>query len=128
MMSFDYDTLSEINRSINENVQYVSDSDQYHLSEFWEVAKDKGDCEDYALKKFKLCAERGIPLESMRLAVCGVFNPLGDHAVLLVTDSEKQTWVLDNRYPYPMAYQDLTYTWVSIFNPVDKKWHKPVLT
>lgn len=74
------------------------------------VTETGGDCDSYATAKYERLVAMGWPRQWLRLATCWVENSLGYHAVLLA-DLDGQTWVLDNRHPYPVEHHLLTYTW-----------------
>ena len=74
------------------------------------------DCDSYATaKQWRLVQAYGFPETSTRLATCFVEPSASEkrdrgHLVLLV-DLNDTTYVLDNRYPYPMEYDMLPYEW-----------------
>jgi predicted transglutaminase-like cysteine proteinase len=87
--------LDEINRGVNRAVQPATDLEIYGISEYWTIPADKGDCEDYALLKQKLLAERGWPMSALLLTV--VRDEKGEgHAVLSVRTSQGD-FILDNK-------------------------------
>lgn len=91
--------VRSINKAMNDSTVYKTDYDQYMKDDWWSVAQGAGDCEDFALAKFRRLREAGIPLQWLRLATCYVEDG-GYHAVLLVDDeTQRVTWVLDNRFP-----------------------------
>jgi predicted transglutaminase-like cysteine proteinase len=92
------------------------------MPEFWTEATEEGsDCEDFAIAKMQRLKAMGLPISQMRLATCFVERSAGPekkdryHAVLLVdmdtVGMNSQTYVLDNRHPYPMEYDMLPYEW-----------------
>ncbi len=86
-----------------------------------------GDCDSYATAKMQELWLRGWPINWLRLAMCrvepfklvdkdtGITRDATDaerlHLVLLA-DLDGQTWVLDNRRPYPTEFQLLRYEWL----------------
>lgn len=80
----------------------------------------KGDCDSYATAKAEKLLKMGWLRPTLRMAICTTETGEG-HLVLLV-DFEQQTWVLDNRYPYPMRVQDLNYTWREFGHLDTGKW------
>ncbi len=93
--------LHSINKGVNEFVKYTSEP--VGQEDDWQVPEktlrtQKGDCEDYALLKYALLHERGVPEENMRILAHRV-KGIG-HAILLVYDREGDTWYrLDNYEP-----------------------------
>jgi len=74
--------------------------------------KNGGDCEDFALtKRLKLIA-MGYAPDSLHLALC--WTETREFHAVLIADTDDGQYVLDNRYPFPMAKQDLAYDWHSI--------------
>ena len=102
--------LTEVNTRINRSVKYREDTDLYGQVDFWTVAVNEGDCEDYALAKRQALLELGWPIDSLSLAVVRDETGAG-HAVLTV-DTSEGTYVLDNRYLRVMAWQTLPYEWI----------------
>lgn len=107
-------TLEAVQREVEETTTFAFDPDQYKRADYWEDATEtgKGDCEDYSIAKLRKLLALGWPRADLRLAIVGVENPLGDHAVCCARDAGGQWWVLDERYPYVMAPNQLGYVWV----------------
>ena len=101
--------LVNVNRVVNEDVRYRTDLDLYRQPEFWAIADDAGDCEDYALAKRQRLLALGWPLEALRLATCRIETGEG-HAVLTI-DTDAGAYVLDNRHAGVRAWRDLPYQW-----------------
>ena len=111
--SLDKSLLDKINRTVNWEIAYERDIDQYGVSEYWALPESgKGDCEDFALEKRRRLLAEGWPASDLRIAACWVENG-GYHAVLVaVLDGD--WWVLDNRY-------DIMWRWDQMQH---YKWHK----
>lgn len=114
-----YSLAESVNADINTRTHYTSDAKKYNVPEFWAVADGEGDCEDFALGKRAALHRAGVERSNLRLAVCQAETGEG-HGVLVVTTDRGQ-YVLDNRYPTPMARQDLPYVWLLI--QVGRSWH-----
>lgn len=99
-----YQAAAAINGMVNNAIEYTEDAEQYGRRDVWVAnpASGKGDCEDYALTKKAALQEAGLPAT---LGVC--VGGIGWHAVTLVQDGA-ETWVLDNRYDYPVRKADYT--------------------
>lgn len=102
--------LTEVNTRINRSVKYREDTDLYGQVDFWTVAVNEGDCEDYALAKRQALLQLGWPLDSLSLAV--VRDETGSGHAVLTVDTSEGTYVLDNRYLRVMAWQTLPYEWI----------------
>ena len=57
--------IDEVNRSVNRAIKPATDQEIYGVSEYWTLPTDRGDCEDYALLKQKVLAERGWPMSAL---------------------------------------------------------------
>ena len=100
-------TITNINRQVNFAIEYLSDQENYGVSDYWTIPKNgKGDCDDYTCMKQDLLNQKGIP---SFIATCWV-EIGGYHAVLLV-DTDRGTFVLDNRQKAVWGYDDLPYKW-----------------
>ena len=96
-----YSVAERINREVNASVTYKTDLEQYSKPEYWVEAGTFGDCEDYALLKRQLLLNADFARKDLHLACCWVETG-GYHAVLLCNTS-KGWFVLDNRYTWPMT-------------------------
>jgi predicted transglutaminase-like cysteine proteinase len=98
-----------VNEQINGEIHYTPDGAQWAsadadidvwslpLGEKGSLETQTGDCEDYALAKYEVFRQVGIPDEDLRMLV--VFDTIAgrDHAVLAVFEEGK--WlILDNRW------------------------------
>lgn len=119
-MTWDINTLKLVNTKVN-MLPYVA-----QVGDDWNPKTSNGfDCNNYATVKAEELAARGVPVSAMRLATCYVKPgrlPDDYHAVLLV-DYRGQTYVLCNRYPYPMEIQLLPYEFVYAQNAA-LEWEK----
>lgn len=89
-------TLTAINNRINRNNTYTYDSAQYGKLENWEEMPQsggRGDCEDFALAKYRACLNAGIPASALKLATGKTSNGTG-HAWLEV-QTDKGNVALD---------------------------------
>lgn len=127
-MSFDYSAermawLDRINKDVNGSVQYVTDLQNYGQEEYWAVAGNKGDCEDYALKKLKLLRDKGFPKENLNIGVC-LMEGQG-HAVLVVRFDNDADYVLDNNFDEVKKWSDCRVKWVEVSVDGDfKNWRR----
>ena len=115
-----YSIAEQVHREVNFNVNYVSDDENYGTPEYWTEAIKSGDCEDYALAKRAKLLSIGWKEEDIAICIC--ITETGDgHGVLLV-DTDKGGFILDNRYEWPMVPSSLPYKWISILR--GGKWYE----
>ena len=114
--------LRGINSRVNRDIRYVTDMELYGKRDYWTIVEGvgQGDCEDYALTKQFRLKKLLWPASSLRIATCWV-ETKQYHAVLTV-DTNKGTYVLDNRYKRVMAWGDLPYRWHKRQKPGEYMW------
>jgi predicted transglutaminase-like cysteine proteinase len=89
------------NRMVNSAILYTSDLAQHGVTDLWSsplatFTSGRGDCEDYAIAKYVLLRESGVPVQDMRLLLVRDRSVGQDHAVLAVREASR--WIiLDNR-------------------------------
>jgi len=101
--------LAAVNRQINADVRYRSDLDLYGRPEWWAVAEGAGDCEDYALSKYRALRALGWPQDALDFAIC--WTERGAYHAVLLAHLGGETWVLDNRRAWPTPWRDMPYRW-----------------
>jgi predicted transglutaminase-like cysteine proteinase len=106
--------LEHVNWSVNSDTRYRTDLDHYGKAEFWEDADrgdHQGDCEDYAIAKLHRLRTLGWPADALRVCLCSIDPASGgpDHAVLVV-ETDRGLYVLDNCYPHVDAITSCRYT------------------
>jgi len=93
--------IEAVNRSVNMAVRYMSDYAQHGVADLWSpplatLTTGLGDCEDYAIAKFAVLRDAGVPADSLRILLVRDTVARADHAVLAVR--EQSRWlILDNR-------------------------------
>ena len=113
-----WQTLTEINHSVNESIWPQDDVIHYGRGDYWTIPTDGyGDCDDYALTKRKELLAAGFPAPALRLAVADTPRS-GRHAVLTVA-TDKGDFVLDNLRADVVAWNTTGYTWVERQNPAE---------
>lgn len=95
-----YDKLSLVNKIVNTQITYDEDAVTYRKTDYWASAQETiehgwGDCEDYAILKYKLLSKMGVPTKSMSLVVLKDTSRDLYHAVLAISTS-KGNFILDN--------------------------------
>jgi predicted transglutaminase-like cysteine proteinase len=116
-----YSIAECINSDVNASVTYKTDLEQYNTDEWWTEAGKFGDCEDYALLKREKLLEKGFTLAQINL-VCCYTETQQYHCVLLV-DTDKGWYILDNRYDWPTPPTQLPYKWDKALRE-DGKWYE----
>lgn len=87
------DPLSLLSRDVNRHMEYLSDTEQYGVSDKWVAGcPAKGDCEDYALCKMELLLRMGYAPSRVGIMVVMDDQRQIPHAVAVVDDNV----VLDN--------------------------------
>jgi predicted transglutaminase-like cysteine proteinase len=104
-------TIRDVNHEMNESIRPEDDETHYGRPEYWEIPTDGyGDCEDYALAKRKALIDRGFPELALRIAI--VITPENErHAVLLV-ETDKGQYVLDNLIDAVLERRQSDYVWI----------------
>lgn len=93
--------LEKINDFFN-GVKYGDDKDIYGIADYWAspyefLARDKGDCEDYAIAKFFALKYLGVPTSKMFLSYVRVDGAKDAHMVLTYFDTpSSEPLVLDS--------------------------------
>lgn len=93
--------IETANRLINTAIRYMSDLAQHAAIDVWSaplasLGTGRGDCEDYAIAKYTVLREAGVPDQDLRILLVRDRRAREDHAVLTVRTAG--TWtVLDNR-------------------------------
>lgn len=108
-MNNKYKLAEDINLKVNTSVTYCSDAKQYNVPEFWTEAGKFGDCEDYTLLKRDLLLKENWPANKLFIACCWVET--GGYLCVLMVDTNKGIFILDNRYNWPTPPTQLPYTW-----------------
>jgi predicted transglutaminase-like cysteine proteinase len=124
-----WELIEQVNTSVNDRLQAMTDQEIYGREEVWAYPKDVGDCEDYALEKRRQLAARGFSLADLLITV--VRKPDGEgHAVLTVRTAQGD-FILDNLNREVKPWYQTSYTflkrqasfhtgrWVSIENGRD---------
>jgi predicted transglutaminase-like cysteine proteinase len=88
--------LQKINHHVNRTITEGSDLEQYGREDVWTLpTSGKGDCEDFALLKRKLLADRGWPASA--LLVTAVQTAEGEPHAVLVARTNQGDYALDNK-------------------------------
>lgn len=91
--------ITAVNSYVN-NFKYIEDIDNYGKTDYWATPNEfflrGGDCEDFAIAKYSLLKELGVPENRMRLAIVQDKIKNVPHAVLIVY-SDNGGILLDNQ-------------------------------
>ena len=115
--------LEKINDFFN-GVKYGDDKDIYGIADYWAspyefLARDKGDCEDYAIAKFFALKHLGIPTSKMFLSYVKVKGATDTHMVLSYFETpNSEPLILDSlrKIIFPASKRD-DLTPIYNFNP-----------
>jgi predicted transglutaminase-like cysteine proteinase len=96
------DRVSQL-RSVNARLnaaRYVTDPVNWGLDDYWstlaQFLRRDGDCEDYAIAKYMLLKQLGVPVADMRVVIVMDQNLHIAHAILAVR-AGSATYILDNQ-------------------------------
>ena len=93
--------LEKVNDFFNK-VDYSTDEDTYNLKDYWAtpfefLARDEGDCEDYAIAKYLLLKHLGINSNKMYLTYVNLIHYDASHMVLSYFETQNSVpLILDN--------------------------------
>ena len=125
-MQITLEALTAINSLVNERVNFTPDSEQWGVPDRWEDGLETGleDCDGYAIAKLRLVFARlidnGAPLDAIKLGLCYVET--GEYHAVLVATCDGEDYVLDNRYPSPMRWEELPYKWDRFYLFGERAW------
>jgi predicted transglutaminase-like cysteine proteinase len=118
--------ISDINRTVNRQIQPEDDSIHYGPMEYWTIPTDgRGDCEDYALTKRKALLQAGFPIGALRLAL--VITAQKERHAVLTLATDRGDFILDNLSDAVRPWNEASYTWLERQNP-SKPWRWNMLT
>ncbi|MDG4649889.1 transglutaminase-like cysteine peptidase [Roseibacterium sp. SDUM158017] len=101
--------LEAVNRTVNAEVEFVSDMDSLGLEEHWDFPVEcRGDCEDLVLEKRERLVGLGLPRAALTIAFAFHEVDFFPHAVLLA-ETSAGTLVLDNLYDEVVCWDALPY-------------------
>ena len=120
-MENSYSIAERINSQVNASVTYKTDLEQYSTPEFWTEAGAFGDCEDYALLKRAYLLEQGWTVNKLNLCCC--WDETNTYHCVLLVETDKGFYILDNRYTWPMNPKSLPYKWDKALKE-DGKWYE----
>ncbi len=88
-----------VNTAMNQQ-RYITDMENWGIEDYWETLYEfldyAGDCEDYAISKYMLLKELGVPVADMRIVIVQDENLGVAHAILAVKVDDT-SYILDNQ-------------------------------
>jgi predicted transglutaminase-like cysteine proteinase len=110
--------LDAVNRSVNHEIEPVTDIEQYGVTDYWTIPTTKGDCEDYVLLKRKRLMELGWPASALLITV--VRDERGEGHAVLTARTIQGDFILDNKTDEIRVWHRTRYDFVmrqSYLNP-----------
>ena len=102
--------LNSVNMAVNQSMTPREDIELYGASDFWTLARNFGDCEDFMISKKRALIDAGWRADQLLYAVVeGIDTPY--HAVLIVR-TELGDFVLDNLTDRIVAWENSGYRFV----------------
>jgi len=118
-----WNQLSDINISVNRNIELLFDIDQYQKEDFWTYPHSGfGDCEDIALEKRSRLVKIGFPRGALRIAIGYHKKTLTSHAVLTV-ETKHGTYVMDSSNDRILLWYQTPYNYETR-ERTDSKWER----
>jgi predicted transglutaminase-like cysteine proteinase len=115
--------LNAVNRNMNKH-QYITDITNWGMTDYWATTKEfsikDGDCEDFAIAKFKSLLYLGIPNDNMRIVVLHDLNLRVAHAVLAVYVNGK-AYILDNQAEQVIPAEKIKH-YIPIYSINETNW------
>jgi predicted transglutaminase-like cysteine proteinase len=102
--------VAAVNRDVNSAIKPVPDREWKGREESWDYPVDRGDCEDFALRKRQVLASRGIELANLLITV--VKQRSGEGHAILTLRTDRGDFVLDNLDWTVRDWRETTYRFV----------------
>jgi predicted transglutaminase-like cysteine proteinase len=99
------DKVHAVNSFFNIHLRYAEDANNWKRDNFWatpfeSMVKGQGDCEDFAIAKFKTLVLLGVPEDRLHLHYVNIVNPRSSvktpHMIVVYQNEDGQHLVLDN--------------------------------
>lgn len=111
-----WNKMVQINNHWNNKIFYKKDIQKHNKSDYWDSIEDikkdcTGDCEEFAMIKQHALKKEGIESD---IALCWVDPHHRKYHAVCVVDTDKGTFILDNRYHDVYSYEESIkrgYTW-----------------
>ena len=112
--------LRRVQDEVNDRILVVADR-----NERWSPAYFTGDCEDIAIRKLiDLTDQYGWPRGALMLSVC--ITEEGQGHALLLAETDRGVFALDNRFRGVQPWHELPYIWLGREEPGDgqRRWRR----
>lgn len=112
--------IHEINARVNRSISPLSDPENYGAPEYWTLpANGRGDCEDYALQKYRELLDAGADSRDLSLAV--VLDQRRNNHVVLIVRYAGADLVLDSLESRIVPWNMTDYTYLAMQSPDDSE-------
>lgn len=105
-------TVRRVQREVNGSIRPEAEPPS---RDAWLLGPGAGDCEDFALTKQAALRAAGLPAGALRLATA--FTERGEYHTVLTAQTDRGTYVLDNRFADPLPLGEVPYRWVMLERP-----------
>lgn len=105
-------TLRRVQREVNGSIRPVAEPPS---RDAWVLEPSAGDCEDFALTKQAALRAAGLPAGALRLATA--YTERGEYHTVLTAQTDRGTYVLDNRFADPLPLAEVPYRWIMVERP-----------
>lgn len=112
-----WDEINQVNHLVNSAVKPASDTDIYHVTDYWTYPTLTGDCEDYALLKKQLLVQLGFNPDELLMTV--VFDENGEGHAILTFLTQRADLILDNRRNEILSVDQTSYKFVKRQSQLD---------
>lgn len=120
------DLARAVNNRVNRDVAPLTDPENYGVAEYWTLPNNgNGDCEDYALEKYRLLLQAGVDSRNLRLAMA--LNRNRDNHLVLVLRHETGDLVLDNLTSQIMPWNETGYSFLAMQYGAEKSLWEVVM-
>lgn len=105
--------IRSVNSKVNNAVRPLTDAENYGTVEYWTLpGNGYGDCEDYALEKYRRLLDAGLGGDDMRITI--VLDRNRDNHVVLIVRHEGADLVLDSLTGKVKPWNETPYTYLAM--------------
>ena len=115
-----WEAFNGINQTINARIRPMTDEQAFGVADYWTLPlsdepRPFGNCKHYALEKRKALVEAGFSPDALSIAI--VKTRWGEVHAVLIVDTDKGDYVLDNLSPWIKGWRDVRYEWIERQTP-----------